>query len=265
MRNDSTMKTTNIETDIRKLLCGEISVVQQGIDRYAIHTPFTFGDGDSFVSILKKEGGVWVLTDEGHTFMHMSYENVDFLAGTRGRVLDEALHQHGLDNASGELRMRIPRADQIGHAVFSFVHAMSKVSNVTQFTKEMVRSTFMDDFRDFLETLAPNGPLVFNWNDPVKDPDALYPVDCRINTPRQPWHVFGVANSDKCKNVTITCLKIESIDPAARSIAIFENQAEVNSRAVAQMTDVVFKQFSSLGEKSRIKKYFSEQVFGSAM
>ena len=59
------MQPTNIESDIRKLLCGEIVVVQQGIDRYAIHTPFTFGDGDSIVSVLKKEGGGWVLTDEG--------------------------------------------------------------------------------------------------------------------------------------------------------------------------------------------------------
>lgn len=255
------MQTTNIETNIRKLLCGEIAVIQQGIDRYSIHTPFTFGDGDSFVSVLKKEGDGWVLSDEGNTFMHMSYESVDFLSGTRGRVVDDALHQHGLDNLSGTLRMRVPSEDQIGHAVFSFVHAISKVSNVTQFTKEVARSTFMDDFKELVEEISSEAHLEFNWHDPIKDPDSLYPVDCRIDATGRPWFVFGIGNSDKCKNVTITCLKMENMVPEARTIAIFENQADVNSRAVAQLTDVVRKQFSSLGEKARIKNYFDEEVF----
>lgn len=258
------MKTNLIETDIRKLLCGEIEVVQKGIDRYAIHTPFAFGDGDSFVSILKKEDGDWVLSDEGHTFMHMSYENVDFLSGTRARVLDEALQQHGLDNHAGVLRLRVPSVDQIGHAVFSFVHAVSKVSNVTRFTREVARSTFMDDFREFIESIASSANPMFGWNDPIKDPDSLYSVDCRLDTIDRPWIVFGVGNSDKCKNVIITCLKMESIAPEARSIAIFENQAEVNGRDVARLTDVVFKQFSSLGERGRIKKYFDEMVLRNA-
>ena len=64
---------TRIEKQFREKVCKEIIITKDGIDRYYISTPFTFEDGDELVIILKKEKDKWILTDEGHTFMHLSY------------------------------------------------------------------------------------------------------------------------------------------------------------------------------------------------
>ena len=42
---------------------------------WVVETPFDFRDGDHFVLVLKQDGPDWILTDEGHTLMHLSYSS----------------------------------------------------------------------------------------------------------------------------------------------------------------------------------------------
>ena len=37
-------------------------------------TPFRFDDGDHIAIVLKKEQGRWLLSDGGHTYMHLTYD-----------------------------------------------------------------------------------------------------------------------------------------------------------------------------------------------
>ncbi len=82
-----------------KTLCGEVSLrkTQQGF--LQIITPFTFSDGDVFQLYLDEgSAGALRLSDYGHTFMHLSYDNdLDkFREGTRQKLLDHLLAESGL-------------------------------------------------------------------------------------------------------------------------------------------------------------------------
>lgn len=47
---------------------------------------------------------------------------------------------------------------------------------------ERVRSTVMEDFREFMEQTVPENRHEFDWHDPSNDPDGMYAIDCKINT-----------------------------------------------------------------------------------
>ncbi|MDZ7814842.1 MAG: DUF1828 domain-containing protein [Planctomycetota bacterium] len=60
-----------IEAEFKQKVCDEISLHQEGVDRYRVLTPFCFDDGDHLCILLKRSESHWLLTDEGHTFMHL--------------------------------------------------------------------------------------------------------------------------------------------------------------------------------------------------
>ena len=53
---------------------------------FCVFTPFRFDDGDHITIVLKKkEQAGWVLSDEGHTYMHLTYDISEkkLFSGTR--------------------------------------------------------------------------------------------------------------------------------------------------------------------------------------
>jgi len=107
-------------------ICEGIEIEPQGVDRWVVYNPFTFDDGDHFVVILRREQDNWVLSDEGHTFMHLSYGGVDLSKGSRAKLVEQALDVHGLENANGELRMRLAEADP-SDGFFSFIQGINRI------------------------------------------------------------------------------------------------------------------------------------------
>lgn len=161
------MDIESLENEFRKKVCDEIEIIREGKDRFVVATPFTFEDGDNLNTILKKNGTGWYFTDEGHTFMHLSYDDLDF---ERGK----------------------------------------------------------------------------------------YPVDCYVKND-VPLFIFGPYNNDKCRDSTITCLTYEKWDIPFTSIAIFENQEDINKRVLARFSDVIEKQYSSLtSAKERLPDYLKK-------
>jgi hypothetical protein len=84
-------------------------------------------------------------------------------------------------------------------------------------------------------------------------------VDCRINRLLRPVFVFAIPNDDKCRDATITLLQFERWTVPHQSVAIFEEQEEINRKVLARFSDVCEKQFSSLGaNRDRIVRYVKE-------
>jgi len=253
--NDSTALLSALRTKIS----AEVDIEAEGLHRYIVYTPFMFDDGDHYVVILRKEAGSWVLSDEGHTFMHLSYAGIDLTAQTRSRIIEESLASHGVQNVGGELRLAVPDED-FGNALFSFMQALARTTTVAQITRERVASAFMEDFSELISVVIPPARRTFEWHDHKKDPDGHYVVDCRINGQPVPWFVFAVNSTDKCRNTAITCLTYEKWDYKFRRLVIFEDQQDINRKALAQLSDVVDKQFSSLGDKERIESYLKTEL-----
>ena len=66
------MTLETIERDFRERVSAKISLASEGVARFRVLTPFLFEDGDNLAVVLKREGERWILSDEGHTFMHLT-------------------------------------------------------------------------------------------------------------------------------------------------------------------------------------------------
>ena len=119
----------------------------------------------------------------------------------------------------------------------------------------------MEDFRAFMEETVPENRRSFDRHDPVHDPGGKYLIDCRINGMPKPVFVHALPGDDKTRDTTITLLQFEKGGPTFRSLAIFEDQEQINRKVLARFSDVCEKQFSSLGVNyERIKRYLEESM-----
>lgn len=247
-----------IEKEFKSKICEEINLSQEGVNRFIVFNPFMFDDGDHLVVLLKSKDGKWLFTDEGHTFMHVSYDDIDIDKGTRKKIIDNVLSGYGIKNQEGELIAEIYNS-QFGDALYSYLQGLIKITDISYLTRERVRSTFMEDLKAFIEEKVPSDRLIFDYYDKQHDPDAKYMVDCRINGMKRPLLLFGIPTDDKCRDVTITCLQFEKFNVPFRSMAIFEDQETVNRKVLARFSDICDKQFSTLAiNKDRISKYLHE-------
>jgi len=256
------MSVETIQNDFRRIVCDNIRLASEGVNRFRVFTPFLFEDGDHLAIVLKREANGWVLSDEGHTYMHLTYDldEKDLQRGNRQKIITNALSVFSVEDREGELRIVIPE-ERYGDALFNFVQALLKISDVTYLSRERVKSTFMEDFRSFMESTVPASRRAFDWHQPQQDPDGKYIVDCRVNGMAKPLMVFALPSDDKVRDATISLLQFERWKVSHRSLGVFEDQEEVNRKVLARFSDMCEKQFSSLAaNKDRIAAYLREAI-----
>ena len=257
------MNTTDIEQDFQKKVCDEVRLLPEGLMRYIVEHPFTFDDGDHYIVILKNVAGEWELSDEGHTIMHLSYEGLDLNKGNYKEIIDNTVSAFGLMNHEGELTLSIPEM-RFGDALFSFIQAVVKISDVKYLERERVRSLFMDEFRGFLTEIVPEGRRKFEYHHPQRDPSRVYPIDCRIAATPKPLFIFGITNDSRCQTATTIIYWWERQAEPFNAMAIYENQEEINNRIQARFSDVCGKQFSNLPtNRDRITSFIEESLNGN--
>jgi len=257
------MSAENIERDFHAKVSKEIRLHAEGMNRYVVFTPFMFDDGDHLVIVLKQEGGRWILSDEAHTYMRLTYDikEEDLHKGTRQKIISDALAMFEVDDRDGELILPVPD-ERYGDALYSFVQALLKISDVSFLSRERVRSTFMEDFQSLMRESVPEEErLAFDWFDPERDPKEIYMVDCRINGMPRPIFVHALANDGKTRDATIALLEFERWGIPYRSLAIFEDQESINRKVLARFSNVCEKQYSSIpANRERIARYLRESI-----
>jgi hypothetical protein len=219
-----------------------------------------FSDGDHLAIILKKEAGRWTLSDEGHTLMHLTYEldEKDLREGNRQKIIANALSAFTVEDRDGELLIRVEK-DRYGDALYSFVQAILRISDVSYLSRERVRTTFFEDVKEFIEQNIPEEKIHLAWSDPDHDPEGKYPVDFMIDGESGPVFVYAMTTDDRVRDAMINLLTFEKWGLKFTSIGIFENQEEINRKTLAKFTDVCGKGFSNLpGNRERFLKYIQE-------
>ena len=141
------MTITTIEREFIEKVSAEVRLEAEGTDRYRVFTPFRFDDGDHLVIVLKREDGGWTLSDEAHTYMHLTYEmdEQDLRRGARRKIIADALSVFGVEDRDGELRLAVPD-ERYGDALFAFSQALLRIAGVSHLSRERIRSAFRDDF-----------------------------------------------------------------------------------------------------------------------
>ena len=176
------MSVDTLQREFQRKVSDKIRLSREGIDRFRVLTPFLFDDGDHLAIVLKKQGTRWLLSDEAHTYMHLTYDidEKDLHRGTRQKIIANALSTFGIEDKEGELVLEVPE-QSYGDALYSFVQGLLKITDVALLSREHVRSTFMEDFQALLSAATPEERRIFNWSDTEHDPKGMHTVDCRIN------------------------------------------------------------------------------------
>lgn len=254
--------TEHIANDFNEKVSDTVRLHEEGVNRYRVFTPFTFDDGDGFSIVLQKNGDGWLLSDEGHTFMHISYEmDMDALQkGNRAELLDSVLTNFGISESDGSLELRF-EPEEAGNALYTYLQALTKITDLSYLNREIVKSTFIEDFKQTMESELPDGCYTFDFHFEEHDPKKSYPVDCFVNSMEVPLLIFAIQSDDKCRDVTINLHQYERWGIPFRSLAIFENQTDINRKVLARFSDVSDKQFSNLvSNRERIHNYLETVV-----
>jgi hypothetical protein len=262
------MMLETLEQTIASSLNTQVRVIQEGLTRYPIFTPFTLPDGDHFdvVLIAVESGSVWKLTDEGSTLMHLSYWTPyeALMRGSRKNVIDNVLSRHAVQNDNGVLYLEFP-PHQLGNALMTYLQALTQVSDIEFLNKEQVRETFREDFNTFMREIVPPERLKLNYNHPTHDPNEIYTVDARINGLPEPFYIFAIGTNDRCRDVTITLHTMEKWPIKFQSVAIFRDQQSIARDVLARFSDVGGKQFASLTSSGvAIRSYFEKRILDPA-
>ena len=119
------MHIETIEQEFHRRVSQKIRLLAEGTDRFRVLTPFLFDDGDHLAIVLKKRGTQWVLSDEAHTYMHVSddIEEKDLHRGTGEKTIANGVSAFGIEDREGELVLKISEGGY-GDTLDSFVQGL---------------------------------------------------------------------------------------------------------------------------------------------
>ena len=260
------MSIKAIEKDFIDKVSAEIQLLADGKDRFLVFTPFHFNDGDQLVIVLKKMGDRWVLSDEAHTYMHLSYymDEQRLHSGSRQKLILKALSMFQVKDYDGELVIDVSDGCY-GEALYDFVQALLKVIDVTYLSRETVRSTFIEDFQAFLYQKIESNRMTFNWQHPTNDPDGIYKVDCRINGKIPPLFVFALNNDTKTQAAALTLHQFKAWGVNYQPVGIFEKENATTRDVFLRFRDVCDTYFTDIIENSEeIGQYLEDYMSGEA-
>lgn len=256
------MVANEIKEIFCKSLCENIELYEDGKERYRVFTPFRFDDGDHLSIVLKKKEQVWVLSDEGHTYMHLSYgiDESDLFRDTRNEIVENALAEFQVQDRNRELILEVENS-QYGDALFRFVQALIKICDVNYLSRERIKSTFYEDFKTLISQVVPWELYEFDWYDPVHDKERIYKVDCRIISQEAPLYLYALSSNERTRDTTISLMQFRQWEVPFNSIGIFQNAETISRNVFKKFSKVCDKEFANLEEnKLEIATYIRQAV-----
>ncbi len=251
-----------IQQDFIEKVSEKIRIIPDGKDRFRVFTPFRFDDGDHISIVLKKESEGWVLSDEGHTYMHLTYDISEkkLFSGRRYQIISNALDTFNVEDRYRELIFKVQEA-RFGDALYSFAQALIRMGDVLCLSKEYVQPTFMDDFHALLNEHVPVSRIDPNWHSEELDSQGKYTVDCKINGMSQPLFVYALSNDDRIRDATIALQKFLSWDIKFSPMCIFKDRENTNRKVRSRFDDVCEVQFPNMEvNRNEIVDYITERI-----
>ena len=246
-----------------------VMVHQRAEGELMVDTQFRFPDGDTFPIHLSecRDGDRRLrLSDEGDTFMRISYEHdVDsFFKGTRGVLLEHILTEGGVEWERGALTVRTSQ-ERLTEAIFRFGQTLTRVYDLTLSTctsRPAAASTFYGNLFDLLCLCAGSENVQRNYSPDVPNAES-YLVDYRIDSAKaEPLFVFGVDDLDKVRLTTVKLAHLRRHKVIFVPIAIFKNQSEIPAEDLSRLVDIGGASMPTVDSDGDVKQMI-ERLLGS--
>ena len=214
---------TTIPT-IMKSICSLYEFEDISNGEYLIHTNMYFDDGDELHIVMMESDDGYTLTDEGHTMMWLSYEELRF-TGNRKKLLDGILGQNDVTMVNGEILTSVDSPEEVGPALFNMIQAIMQTSSLRYLSRNNVVNTFLEDVRLMFRNSEIGNKCLFKKEVEVCDGDIIEP-DVYIDLPT-PTLVFGAHNTERSKEVFINMLLIRESKLDCRTVVIIDEGANI--------------------------------------
>ena len=222
-----------------------------------LESPFAFPDGDHFpIYLTESPAGGIVLSDRGHTLMHISYEHsVDtFYDGTRGALREQIVQENEIEEKDGVFMVEA-RPDNLAETLFRFGQALTKIYDLTFLSRERAASAFYGDLKDLLFTVLDENKFEIDYVSPNVPNGSEYPVDYQFaGKDDTPVFLYGVPNRDKARLTTISLSYFLLNDLSFESMIVFEDQQQIPRLDLARLTNVAGTAVSSLEAANDLRR-----------
>lgn len=217
---------------MKKGICSKVFLEPKGIDRYLIHTGFTFQDGDELHIVLKKRDGKWIITDDAHTLMWLSYEDFN-LSDTRKAILEVTLSSNNVSFEDGRIYIDCTGKD-MGQCLMSMIQAILQTADLLYLARNNVRNTYTDDVKELMKEML-GDRCVFDKH--ITHDGEDYLVDVYVDAPT-PLYVFSISNNDRCKDAIITILSLShEADMDFTSLTFVDQTANLGKENLIKLTN----------------------------
>ena len=208
--------------------------------------PIHHEDGDMVEIYLadSPKGEEYVrICDYGLTLMRLSY-TYEISTPTRQQIFDSILINNGISYEEGNLYLDAP-IDKLYEGILQFAGCAQKVCNMRYWSKEITRSAFYDDLKEYitsgLKDFSPSAALF-----PLPD----YPTSVDWSLTLESWNffVFGVHSNDKAKVVALALLEFQKAQLPFISLVVHEAMEALGKKEQLFLTRNADKQYPGLAD-----------------
>jgi len=252
-----------LQKNLCALMCADIQIREKNGSLLAIDTPFSFPDGDPYQIYIKEmPGGILRLTDMGHTFMHLSYENdMDkFREGTRGLLLNQIKAETFIEEDEGEFYVET-ELENLGTNIFRLGQALTKINDLTFLNRARAESTFYEDLKEQLVRIVGQEKVIKDYYYEGIENAHDYPIDYRVEGKYSPIFVFGIPNRDKARLATIILERLLRAKADFDSLLIFSDQGSIPRQDLARLSNAGGEMIASLDAEADFSRKLIRKVF----
>ena len=182
------------------------------------------------------------ICDFGMAVMRLSC-TYEINSPARLKIFDSILINNGVQSEEGNLYLDTT-PEMLYEGILQFAGCVQKVCNMRYWSREIVRSAFYDDLKDYATTkLARFHPV----------PDAcplpnyeIISVDWSLKHNDRHFYLFGIGSNDKAKNVAISLLEFQKANLPFISLIVHEDMEELGRRERQYLTKNADTQYPTL-------------------
>lgn len=226
-------------------------------DILQVFAPLYHADGDMMDIFLSEtpEREFIRISDYGLTLMRLSY-SFDIDTPNKEKIFNKILAENSILNENGNLFIDV-KPEYIYHGLMQFAQAVSKITNMRLYKREVIHSLFFEMLEEYIMTnLQKYNPQKKFY--PIPEHEE-YEVDYCFNHRRRPIYLFGVNNSANSRLATISCQKFIAQKLNFSSLIILENLDVIGKKDQVRLMSAADKQFPTLEDFQKHAEEYIER------